>query len=159
MNPTPPVWARLLSTGFGIGLFPYGPGTLASLTWTLLYAVSGLAQLPLWGQLLGIAGLFGLALQASQHMQRRYGPDPPRVVVDEWIGQWLALLPARAEWPFYALAFGLFRALDILKPGPIQSLQRLPGAWGLLLDDVAAGLGAALGVELGALIWASATGR
>jgi phosphatidylglycerophosphatase A len=146
MPPRAPLGIRLLATGFGLGLWPYGPGTLTSLVWTMLYASSGLGRLPVGVHLIGIGLLFLIGLYSSARMERCYGPDPSRIVIDEWVGQWIALLSAPAEWRFYGLAFALFRLLDIGKPWPLGALQRLPHGWGVMLDDVAAGLLAALGV-------------
>jgi phosphatidylglycerophosphatase A len=67
------------------------------------------------------------------------------VVVDEVIGQWIALAGARAlNWKSYLAAFALFRLFDIWKPAPVRQLERLPGGWGINADDVMAGLYAAL---------------
>jgi phosphatidylglycerophosphatase A len=82
-------------------------------------------------------------------------PDPGPVVLDEVAGQWLALLvlvaaghtPALAE---VLAAFLLFRAFDVLKPWPIRALESLPGGWGIVADDLAAGLAAGV-IEAGAL--------
>jgi len=65
--------------------------------------------------------------------------DPSIVVIDEAAGMWCALLGARQVWWYYLSAFLVFRLMDVLKPGPINRLQRLPGGWGVMLDDLAAG--------------------
>ena len=80
-------------------------------------------------------------------------PDPSPVVIDEVAGQWLTLLVAPLDLAWYALAFVLFRFFDILKPWPIGWLERrVPGALGVMLDDVAAAL-AAMAVLALALNW------
>jgi phosphatidylglycerophosphatase A len=73
--------------------------------------------------------------------------DPGFVVVDEVAGQWIALIGVRADWQHALLALALFRLFDIWKPWPVRLLERLPGGWGIMLDDVAAGV-LALGVGL-----------
>jgi phosphatidylglycerophosphatase A len=76
--------------------------------------------------------------------------DPGPVVLDEVVGQWLALAVLVAWRPgvpglgMLGLSFLLFRAFDVLKPWPISALERLPGGWGIVADDLAAGLAAAL---------------
>ena len=65
--------------------------------------------------------------------------DPSIVVIDEVAGMWLALLGARHVWWYFLAAYFVFRLLDVLKPGPIDKLQSLPGGWGVMLDDLAAG--------------------
>ena len=72
-------------------------------------------------------------------------PDPKRAVWDEVAGMWLTCLFLPKTLPWLAVAFLLFRALDILKPWPIRQYERLPGGYGIMADDVAAGvLGAAI---------------
>ncbi len=71
-------------------------------------------------------------------------PDPGAVVIDEVAGQLLALAPCQGDWKSALLSFALFRILDILKPWGIRRIEKLPGAFGVLLDDVAAGLLAGL---------------
>jgi len=65
--------------------------------------------------------------------------DPSIVVIDEAAGMWFALLGAWQVWWYYLSAFLVFRLMDVLKPGPINRLQKLPGGWGVMLDDLAAG--------------------
>ena len=85
--------------------------------------------------------------------------DPPEAVIDEVAGQWIALLPVAfgawsngvadgALWPGWVASFLLFRLFDVWKPGPVGWADRRPGASGVLLDDLVAGLLAALGVAL-----------
>ena len=92
-------------------------------------------------------------------------PDRPWIVIDELAGQWLALcapsfgfwhagLPASSfPWPGWLAAFVLFRLFDITKPGPIGRLDRRGDAWGVMADDLAAGLAAALATLLLAGLW------
>ena len=65
--------------------------------------------------------------------------DPSEVVSDEVAGMWLALIGIPVTWPGLLAAFLLFRLFDVWKPGPINRLQNLPGGWGVMMDDVAAG--------------------
>ena len=69
--------------------------------------------------------------------------DPSRVVIDEWLGVWVAVLFLPKEWPWLVAGFALFRLLDILKPIGIRRLERLHGGIGIMADDAAAGLVAA----------------
>ncbi len=74
--------------------------------------------------------------------------DPSEVVIDEVAGMWIALLGAPLTAPHLLAAFLLFRLFDVWKPGPIDRLQNLPGGWGVMADDVAAGAVAGLLVAL-----------
>ncbi|NTV81952.1 MAG: phosphatidylglycerophosphatase A, partial [Candidatus Aminicenantes bacterium] len=85
------------------------------------------------------------AVHAAEHGR----PDPGRIVIDEVVGQLLALAFLPGAWVPVAVAFALFRFFDIIKPWPIRRLERLPGGWGIMADDVGAGLAAAV---LGRLI-------
>ena len=130
----------------GSGLFPVAPGTVGSAAALVVgLAVLALepALLPLFAAVATMGGLW--AVQACQAPG-----DPSWVVIDEVAGLWiallpLALLPPGAEWnlPSLALAFLAFRALDILKPGPVGWADRQEGAAGIMADDVIAGLLAA----------------
>lgn len=140
-------WYVYASEGFGFGRLPVAPGTWGSLEGLLLYA-AGYAVLPVW--LLGVftllllIGSIPLCNWASLYMAQQ---DPGNVIVDEIVGQWIALFPLLwlPEWPFsvwagFAASFVVFRFFDILNVVPINFLEELPGGWGIVLDDVLAGL-------------------
>ncbi len=137
--------ARHLLAAGGLGYAPFMPGTVGSLGTSL--AIYGAAH---FGQMAGIAVTAALAalgtlitLRWAGHAVRPDGRgDPGWVVADEVAGQALASAPAvlLGVWEAHVLAFVLFRLFDILKPGPIRRLEALPGAPGVLLDDIGAGL-------------------
>jgi len=158
--PSAPVWAWVFGTWFGSGLSPIVPGTAGTaaslpLAWALGFF------LPAWGAwnpwcLIATALLFYPAVAAASRVELALGRhDPGAVVVDETLGTLLtmAFLPASAfhQWAAYASAFFLFRVLDVWKPGFIGRSQSLPGGWGIVVDDVLAGLVGGLG--LGLLWW------
>ena len=66
--------------------------------------------------------------------------DPSKVVIDEWVGMWIALLMIPNEWLWLGIAFILFRIFDIVKLYPANRFERLQGGWGIMMDDVVAGL-------------------
>jgi phosphatidylglycerophosphatase A len=130
-----------VATWFGAGYLPKAPGTWGSLA----------ALPPAWAIAitLGVPGLlaatvlaFGGGLWAASHYLRRTDEsDPSAVVIDEVAGQWLTLLAAPPTVAGYALAFVLFRVFDIVKPWPIRMIERrIPGASGVMLDDIMAGI-------------------
>ncbi len=138
--------ASLLATWFGSGLLPRVPGTWGSLAALPFAYVLTLAGGP-WA-LLAAAGLvFLVGLWASGVYATANGVhDPGQVVIDEVAGQWLTLVPL-ALTPFalepvlYGVAFLTFRVFDVLKPWPVSYFdQNLPGAWGIMVDDIAAGV-------------------
>ena len=129
--------AYLCASLCGIGFVPIMPGTAGSLvTLVLAWFFSNGAWLPL---LLVAVTVFCIGLVATHYVTNGHG-DPSWVVIDEAAGMLLALIGAPHTLPVFFMAFILFRILDIYKPFGIDALQRLPGAWGVMLDDVAAGL-------------------
>ena len=149
-NPTK-YWAWAIATFFGAGLGRPGPGTWGSVAAVLLWAffAMGLHPAPhtlLLALLAGIALTLILGIPASTIVARQSGrKDPQFVVIDEVAGQWITLLFSPADWQHALIALVLFRLFDITKPFPVRRLERLPEGWGIVFDDVAAGL-YALGV-------------
>ena len=133
-----------------MGYLKPAPGTWGSLAaaavWWFLAPTHLVPQLGL----ILIATAAGI--WAAGRMERLGGErDPSIVVIDEVAGMWCALLAAQHVVWHYLVALTLFRLLDIAKPGPIRRLEALPGGWGVMLDDLAAGLvtlGALLGLRL-----------
>jgi phosphatidylglycerophosphatase A len=129
--------ARLVASFGGAGLLPKAPGTWGSLA-ALAVGAGLLAVSPwllAWGAVVAImAGFWAIPRAAGE-------ADPGWVVIDEVAGMWLTMLPLAApSWLGLALAFALFRLLDITKPGPIGALDRWHGTAGVMCDDIAAGL-------------------
>lgn len=119
-----------------VGHWRWGPGTLASALVAILWWASPLA---VWVWAAAVAVLFPLGIACSQRAETVLGHDDGRIVIDEALGMGIAVLatPATAGWS--AAAFILFRILDIAKPPPVSRLQDVPGGWGVMLDDLAAG--------------------
>lgn len=142
------IWfANLISTWFGWGRSPVAPGTVGSAAAIVLaFLIESIAPLPpIWFAVFA-ALLFPLAVWAAGVTARAAKiKDPQFVVVDEVIGQWIALAGARTlNWKTYLIAFALFRLFDIWKPAPARQLEQLPGGWGINADDVMAGIYAAI---------------
>ena len=152
------VWAWTVATFFGAGFGKPGPGTWGSVAAVLLWAgvawgIHPAAQTLLLVLLAGIALTLILGIPASTLVARESGrKDPQFVVVDEVAGQWIALLGSHASWQHALIALVLFRLFDITKPFPVRQLESLPEGWGIVCDDVAAGL-YALGVASLLHLW------
>ena len=132
--------ATLIATWFGSGLAAKAPGTwgsLAALPAALLLVWLG----GVWALAAGVLVVFTIGLWAAgRYTAAGDDPDPGAVVIDEVAGQWLTLIPVALDPRYYLLAFLLFRFFDIVKPWPIRRLERgLPGAPGIMIDDIAAG--------------------
>lgn len=141
--------AKALATGLGAGYSPLAPGTCGS----LLAALAAWFLFPIsWWALPAAVLLSCLAgVPLSAWAERRWGTDPPRVVIDELAGQWLALILLPKALAIYALAFMLFRLFDIVKPWGIFRVQEASGGWGIMMDDLLAGIYANISVQLALL--------
>jgi phosphatidylglycerophosphatase A len=148
------LWAWTVATFFGAGLGKPGPGTWGSVAAVLVWAGVAWGAHPspqmLLGLLLaGIALAIGLGVPAATIAAREAGrEDPGFVVIDEVAGQWIALVGCHANWKNAVVALVLFRLFDITKPLGIRRLEQLPEGWGIVFDDVAAGLYALGGMGL-----------
>ena len=149
--------AKMIGTVFGVGYIRPAPGTwgsLVALPWGwLLHVLGGFP-------LLGLAVLAGFAKGWWATAKMTAGSDdhdPSEIVVDEVVGQWIALLPLSyaawtrgldmlVMWPGWIAAFVLFRLFDIWKPWLVGRADARGDALGVMLDDVIAGIFAALGV-------------
>lgn len=154
--------ALTLATTLGLGHLRPAPGTWGSLppvALGLVLLTLGLATTPVYAAAMLVLLLVfcGACIAGADEAEARFArKDPSQVVADETAGMALVLLllppalfasPARGVVTL-ALAFVAFRAMDILKPWPADALQRIPGGWGILLDDLAAALYAAAIVHL-----------
>jgi phosphatidylglycerophosphatase A len=158
-NGRPPLLPRMIASACFVGYLPWASGTFGSLAGALLYLVPG-AEAP--SVLLGLIAI-GLAIgipsaaivarveghrltRSAQAAKMAFqpatpgSPDPSSVVIDEVVGMWVTLLFLPKSLLLLSVGFVLFRILDILKPEPARYVERFPGGWGIMLDDVVAGI-------------------
>jgi phosphatidylglycerophosphatase A len=140
---------HLLATWFGVGRLPGAPGTFGTLAAVplafMLWMPGGAWPLPLAALVVTAIGVVASAGEARASGLK----DPQHVVIDEVAGYLIACSFGPPGWRCALLAFVFFRIFDIWKPAPLQRLESLPGGWGVMADDVGAGLLA------GVLTWAS----
>jgi phosphatidylglycerophosphatase A len=143
---------RFLATGLCSGYVSWAPGTAGSIVGLILWSLAGIRD-PLTGLLL-IAPVFFVGAYVSGKVAAATPdlhppvfrknpsthPDPGIIVIDEIVGMWTALYALPLSWTSAVAAFVLFRVMDIFKPFPARQLERLQGGWGIMLDDVAAGI-------------------
>ena len=152
MNPS-----SLIATWFGLGLIPKAPGTWGSIgaippAMLLVYTAG------FWPFIAALIILTPVGFWATAQYEAKSGiHDNKQIVIDEVVGQWLALLPAfyfyepQINWLYIFAALLLFRFFDILKPWPISHFDKnVPGAMGVMMDDIMAGFIAAL-IIIGAI--------
>ena len=142
--------ANWLATCFLIGYLPLSPGTWGSaaalIAWRLLPEIA-LFRLSL---IVIVTFLVGVIVSTIVSDEENVS-DPSKVVIDEWVGMWIALLMIPNEWLWLGIAFLLFRIFDIIKVYPANRFERLPGGWGIMTDDVVAGLYAGVITQAAAL--------
>jgi phosphatidylglycerophosphatase A len=135
-------FSRIMATVFFVGKIPFAPGTFGSLAGLLVFVVLSCFTRSLPLQVLFAAVLFFAGVYFSGKTALQDGKkDPPHIVIDEAAGIFTALLfVPRADALSLAAVFILFRLLDITKIYPIGRLEDLPGGWGIMADDLAAGI-------------------
>jgi phosphatidylglycerophosphatase A len=156
------LWAWTIATFFGAGFWKPGPGTAGSVAAALIWLIVGqltitsttatsfathneLAILTAAAALL----LLAIAIPAATIVARETGHEDPQIVVaDEAVGQWITLIAAPAGWEYALIGLVLFRLFDITKPPPIRKIEFLPEGWGIMLDDVGAGIYALICLQL-----------
>lgn len=125
--------ALAVATALGAGYVPKAPGTAGAAVGIVTVALGA-------PPLAALALLFLPAVWAASAASRRAASkDPAFVVIDEVLGQWVTLIGAPVSPAGLGASFLLFRVFDIVKPWPVRWFEKLPGGWGIVLDDVAAG--------------------
>lgn len=130
---------KILATGFGAGLSPVAPGTAGTLVGILICLACYFLSWP-WRFLIVVA-ITAVSIYVAQQAEWLYGKtDDQRIVIDEIAGFQVTMLPVAITGLHLCLAFVLFRIFDIWKPFPLGRLQNLPGGWGVVADDLGAGV-------------------
>ncbi len=138
--------AKFIASGFWVGYVPFAQGTVGSLWGPFLFLF-----LPKnWGVdfysevsiviLASIFFLFFLGIWSASVCENLWGHDPGRIVIDEIVGMFLTLVFIPLTFKTVWLGFFLFRVVDIIKPPPVRRLEKLPHGWGVMIDDLIAGL-------------------
>lgn len=138
---------HFVAFGFGSGLAPKAPGTVGTLVAIPLYLLLQETSIWLYGLLVFGAFIFGIWLCGES--ARLLGEhDHGGIVWDEFVGFWITLFMAPTGWIWILAGFVLFRLFDVLKPWPIKQVDKqVQGGLGIMLDDVLAGIMAALCIQ------------
>lgn len=159
---------RLLASCFGLGRLPVAPGTWGSLPPAIILALmchlgASALSVSLVMAALALVGCVICIKFAPAAIAATGETDPREVVADEFAGQAVTFLAVslltvgavstRQIWVITALGFVLFRLFDIVKPWPIRKLEKFPKGWGVLADDLLAGVYAAIVLQIGIRLW------
>lgn len=138
---------HFLAFGFGSGLSPLAPGTAGTAVAVVLYLLLPDMAWPLY--LLFILCTFILGVWLCDRSSKTLGEhDPGGIVWDEFVGYWITMFMAPPGWLWVFVGFGLFRLFDVLKPWPVKwADSQVKGGLGIMLDDVIAGIMAALCIQ------------
>ncbi|MFN0156926.1 MAG: phosphatidylglycerophosphatase A [Bacteroidota bacterium] len=160
-------WSRFIATGAFVGYIPWASGTFGTLVGLLIYLIPGMENPALLFVVIfvGLAsGVYTSAKVAPVEGHRltktaerakamfQHGthstPDPSIIVIDEIVGIWIALLFIPKTLAAIVICFILFRLFDIIKPYPAKQLEHIPNGWGIMLDDVVAGIYANIATQV-----------
>lgn len=140
--------AKIIASGLGTGYAPKAPGTVGALLGVIIayflnyfLLVIDIDKTLLWSiNIILIIILLLVGVWATKEMHKEWSHDASKIVIDEIVGVYIAILFVPFHWKYYLIAFILFRFFDILKPLGIRKLDDLKGSWSVMLDDVLAGV-------------------
>jgi len=137
---------KLLGSGFYTGYSRFASGTMGSLAGLIIYLIPGFENPSLMIFMISLFILIGVPI--ADKFEARYGKDPKECTIDEVVGMWITLLflPKKIWW--IVLAFLIWRAMDIIKPFPARKLEDVKGGWGVMLDDIMAGIYSFISIQL-----------
>ena len=129
---------KLLGSGFYSGYMKHASGTWGSFVGLIIFLIPGFENPSLMIFLISLFILIGVPIAGK--FESVYGHDPKECTIDEIVGMWITLLfiPKKIWW--IVLAFIIWRAMDIIKPFPARRLEKIKGGWGVMLDDIMAGI-------------------
>ena len=134
------ILAEWIGTVFYIGKLPLAPGTwtslVATISWYFIFKDLNVYTLPIVTSILCILGV----ISSNKILEYSNEHDPSMIVIDEWVGQWLAFTMLPVTFETVLIGFLSFRFFDILKPGPVKRMERLPKGLGVMVDDIMAGV-------------------
>ncbi|MEM9921020.1 MAG: phosphatidylglycerophosphatase A [Bacteroidota bacterium] len=147
---------KIIATALGAGYSPIAPGTAGALVaavflWLLQYCLGTQLPSPHGMPILVLILVFvftALGIYASGVLEEEWGKDPGKIVIDEVVGMWISMLWIPFTVKYLFIGFLLFRIFDIWKPWHVARAEHLPGGWGIMMDDVVAGLYACILMHL-----------
>ena len=144
-NPVVSFVAETIATGLGSGKWPFvAPATVGTFAALVAYWLLDISVFDGQGDSIWFFVLIGavttVGIWATDYIDNEGDHDPKRGVIDEWVGVWVTVLFLPVTWPWMITGFFVFRALDIFKPLGVRKIEAWPGGWGIMFDDIAAGV-------------------
>ena len=144
-SPRPSFIVRFFASACFTGYSPVVSGTVGSALAALFFLIPGFER---WTILLPATVIvYLLGIPAATRMEKTYGHDPAEVTIDEVAGQWLTMLFVPRAIGTVVLGFFIFRFMDIVKPPPARAFDRMTGGFGVMTDDIIAGIYANLALQ------------
>ena len=141
---------KLFASALFSGYSPIASGTVGSAVALTFYFIPGFESLAIIGT--SIFVVFILGLKTANTMEQRYGHDPAEVTIDEVVGMWISMVMLPKKIFIVIAAFFVFRFFDIFKPYPARKFDNMHGGFGIMMDDVIAGIYANIILQLLLLI-------
>ncbi len=129
---------KIIGSGLYTGFVPKASGTAASIAALIIFLFPGFENPSLMLLVISLAIIFGKTI--ADKFEVEYGKDPKQFTLDEFIGTWISFLFIPKKIWYLVPAFFIWRAIDIFKPFPIRKMESFKGGWGVILDDVGAGI-------------------
>lgn len=137
---------KTIATVFGIGYIQKGAGTIAAIIYCLLWYLS--PAVGLIATVTAILAVTVLGIWSGNHVEKQWGKDSNRVVIDEFAGMMITLINTPVQIKYLITGLLLFRFFDIVKPLGIRKLELIKGGWGVMADDVLAGIYALIVLQI-----------
>lgn len=132
---------RLISTCLGIGYTPKGGGTVAAAACCIAWYFAGTGgNESVFIEIAVTLAILALGIWSANKVEEKWGKDSSKVVIDEVAGMCITLLLVPVKWQYVLIGLALFRFFDIAKPLYIRRMEKLNGGWGVMMDDVLAGV-------------------
>ncbi len=137
---------KLIATSLGVGYSPIAPGTCGAIIGSLFYYLAfylhdrGSIEFTQLHLIVAITLFTGLGVVATKVLESEWGHDPSKIVMDETVGLWITMLFIPFHWTYLLAGLVLFRIFDIWKPLGIRSIEKLPHGFGVMGDDILAGI-------------------
>jgi phosphatidylglycerophosphatase A len=134
-----PIWlTRIIATGLYTGYSPIVSGTVGTVpAWVLLWFFF---PQNIVMQVILFAAIFLISVVSSTAAEELFGHDSKKIVIDEWAGMTVSVLFLPHTLTSYLMAFAAFRIFDVIKLPPAAQCEKLPGGWGVTMDDIIAGI-------------------